>query len=166
VKLNISLFLFSFSLLMLSSTAVYKARAQSTPTPDVIFDQQFNVPGSDQQQTGKVGLGVNVSFAISQTSTVYLNLTTNLSSPTLNVYILFPDDYAVYKATGSLAKATAIKDLSRLNTVSYKAKGVLTTGTYGVVVQWAQSKMYDSQPSVHLEVDAAKYVPVTPTPNP
>jgi len=79
---------------------------------------------------------------------------------------LFPDDYAVYKATGSLAKATAIKDLSRLNTVSYKAKGVLTTGTYGVVVQWAQSKMYDSQPSVHLEVDAAKYIPVTPTPNP
>lgn len=166
MKLKISLFLFSFSLFLLSLTPVLKVQAQSTPAPDDIFDQQFNVPGSDQQQVGQAGQGVDVSFKINQTSTVYLNLTTNLPSPTLNVYVLFPDDYAVYKATGSLAKAKPIKDLSKLNTVSYKAKGVLNTGTYGVVVQWAQSKIYDTQPNVHLEVDAEKYVPATPTPNP
>jgi hypothetical protein len=160
------LFFLSLSLLMFSSLTVLKAQAQSTPTPDVIFQEQFNIPGSDQQQVGKAGQGVDVSFVITQKSTVYLNLTTNLPSPTLNVYVLYPDDYAVYKATGSLAHATPIKDLSKLDAISYKTKGVLSNGTYGVVVQWAQSKPYDTQPSVLLEVDAEKYVPPTPTPSP
>jgi hypothetical protein len=164
MKLRTDLFLFSLFLLMLSSMAVLKALAQSTPIPDTIFQEQFNVTGPDQQQMGKAGQGVDVSFTISQKSTVYLNLTTNLASPTLNVYVLSSADYNLYKTTGSLGHAIPIKDLSKLNTVSYKANGVLPNGTYGVIVQWAQSKLYDTQPSVNLEVDAAKYIPPTPTP--
>jgi hypothetical protein len=166
MKLKTSLFLFSLALLMLSSIGVLKVQAQSTPTPDTIFQEQFNVPGPDQQQVGKAGQGFDVSFKITETSTVYLNMTTNLPSPTLNVYVLYPDNYAVYKTTGSLAGATPIKNLSQLNTVSYKANGVLTTGTYGVVIQWAQASGLSAEPNVILEVGAVKYVPVTPTPNP
>ncbi|HXL73794.1 MAG TPA: hypothetical protein VN963_09230 [bacterium] len=164
MKWMTSWFLFTLSTLMLSQMTTLKVQAQSTPTPDVIFQQQVNVPGPDQQETGKAGQGVNMSFSVNQKSTVFLNITTNASKPTLNVYVLYSDNYAQYKATGSLAKATPLKDFTKLDTGSFKATGVLNTGSYGIVIQWSKVDLYDTMPNVIVEVDAEKYVPPTPTP--
>jgi hypothetical protein len=158
MKWKTSLFLFSLSLLMLGSMSSLKAQALA-----VVLQKQFYVPGSNQQQVGQAGSGVNMSFTLTQTSNVFLNLTSNTPSATINVTVLNPDDYALYKATGSLAKTKPIADLSKTGTGSYNSQGVLKTGTYGVVIQSIQSEMYETQPNVILEVDAIKYVPVTPT---
>ena len=133
-----------------------KAQAQT----QVLLQKQFTVPGPISGQTLQ---GVNASFTVTQTSTITLNLNTNLLSPTLNFYILYPDDYAVYRETGSLAKATPLKNLTQFNAVSYKARGVLNDGTFGIVIQWAQAGVFSTEPNVTVEIDAAKYVPSTPT---
>ena len=145
MKLKIGLFF--LSLLFCSM-----AKAQTA----VLLQKQLTVPGPNSAQTLQ---GVNASFSVTETSTITLNLTTNLSSPTLNVYILYPDDYAVYLETGSLAKATPFKNLTQLNTVSYKTQGVLNSGTFGLVIQWAQSGAFSTEPNVIVEIDAAPHVP-------
>lgn len=154
MKLKTGLLVFS---LLFCQLAALKVQAQ---TSGVIFQKQFTVPGPNPEQTLQ---GVNASFVVTQTSTITLNLTANLSLPTLNVYVLYPDDYAVYKETGSLAKATPLKNLTQLNTVSYKTQGILNSGNFGLVIQWAQTGTFATAPSVTVEIDAAPYVPAIPT---
>lgn len=150
VKLKIGLFFLSFLFCAIAA----QVQAQTA----VLFQKQLTVPGPNSAQ---ILQGVNASFSVTQTSTITLNMTTNVASPTLNVYVLYPDDYAVYLATGSLAKATPLKNLTQLNTVSYKNQSVLNDGTFGLVIQWAQSSAFGAEPSVKVEIDAVPYVPLT-----
>jgi hypothetical protein len=147
VKLKIGLLFFCLLFCQMAA----KAQAQTA----VLLQKQLTVSGPNSAQTLQ---GVNASFSVTQTSTITLNLTTNLASPTLNVYVLYPDDYAVYLETGSLAKATPLKNLTQLNTVSYQTQGILNNGTFGLVIQWAQSGAFSSEPSVTVEIDAVPYV--------
>ncbi len=142
-------------LLVLSLLFCQLAAKVQAQTSGVIFQKQFTVPGPNPEQTLQ---GVNASFTVTQTSTITFNLTTNLSSPALNVYVLYPDNYAFYKVTGSLAKATPLKNLTQLNTASYKAQGILNCGNFGLVIQWAQANVFATEPSVTVEIDAAPYV--------
>ena len=154
MKLKTSRFLFSLSLLLLSQMASLKVHAQTEP--NVIFEQQLKVPGPNTQQAGKAGQGADASFVITQKSTVTLTINTNESKNTFNVYVLYPDNYATYKTTGSLTKATFLKNFTKLDTGSFKTTGVLNPGSYGVVIQWSQADRDDSVPSVDVEVDAEK----------
>jgi hypothetical protein len=129
MKLKKSLSLFSLSLLMFSQTAYVKVQALTAP--GVILQQQLTVPNSAQ--------GVNVLINITESSTVTLTFTANQSAPTFNVYVLYPDNYAMYKLTGSLAHATPLKPFTALNTLSYTASGIINPGPYGLVIQQAQT---------------------------
>jgi hypothetical protein len=148
VKLKIGLFFLSLLLCPMAA----QVQAQTA----VLFQKQLTVPGPNSAQTLQ---GIHASFSVTQISTITLNVTTNVAAPTLNVYILYPDDYAVYLATGSLAKATPLKNLTQLNTVSYKTQSVLNDGNFGLVIQWAQSGVFSTEPSVTVEIDAAPYAP-------
>lgn len=156
MKLKKSLSIFSLSLLMLSQTA--NVKVQALTAPGVILQQQLNVPGPNQQPAGQKGQGVDVPFTLTQLSTVTLTITANQSSPAFNVYLLYPDNYAYYKATGSLAHATPLKPFTALNTLSYTATGLLNTLNYGLVIQWAQTSNA-ANVSVGVEITTQKYTP-------
>lgn len=151
MKLKKSLFLFSLSLLMFSQTAYVKVQALTAP--GVILQQQLTVPNSAQ--------GVNVPINITESSTVTLTITANQSAPTFNVYVLYPDNYAMYKLTGSLAHATPLKPFTVSNTLSYTASGIINPGPYGLVIQQAQTSNATNV-SVGVQVTAQEFVP-TPT---
>ncbi|HXL72704.1 MAG TPA: hypothetical protein VN963_03680 [bacterium] len=157
MKLKKSLFLFSLSLLMFSQMAYLKV--QAADTSNVILQQQLTVPGPNQQPAGQKGQGVYVPFTLNQLSTVTLTITANQSTPTLNVYLLYPDNYSVYKGTGSLTNATPLKPFTALNTLSYQATGVLNTLNYGLVIQQDQTNANAASVTVGVEIDAQKYTP-------
>jgi len=151
MKLKKCLSIFSLFLLMFSQTAYVKVQALTAP--GVILQQKLTVPNSAQ--------GVSVPFSITESSTVTLTITANQSAPTFNVYVLYPDNYAMYKLTGSLAHATPLKPFTASNTLSYTATGMLNENTYGLVIQWAQTSNATNV-SVGVQVTAQKFV-TTPT---
>lgn len=151
MKLKKSLSVFSLSLLMLSQTAYEKVQALTAP--GVILQEQLTVPNSAQ--------GVNVPINITECSTVTLTITANQSAPNFNVYVLYPDNYSMYKVTGSLAHITPLKPFTASNTLSYTASGIINPGPYGLVIQQAQTSNATNV-TVGVEVTAQKFVP-TPT---
>ena len=148
MKLKKSLSVFSLSLLMLSQTAYVKVQALTAPV--VILQQQLTVPNSTQ--------GASVPINITECSTVTLTITANQSAPNFNVYVLYPDNYAMYELTGSLAHSTPLKSFSASNTLSYTVSGIINPGPYGLVIQWAQASTATNV-SVGVQVTAQPCVP-------